>query len=828
MLKGNARHTGFAEGDTIRPPFKLLWARQIENERLGTAVEPILSDQKVLVPTHAGNVYALEADSGRGLWRFKTGGPILHSPAAASGVVVFGSTDASIYGVSTRKGELLWECEAGGHGVSASPVIEENVCFVGTRAGDFLALNLQGKVLWKKSLGVPIRQTAAVYGERVFVTGEDLAVRCFEKATGNLVWISRQLPGQTARDYYPVVADAHGRAFVIVRTNPILNMGQRIALDRGLLCRNAGIDDRSWQNIDRWMKSESARGTPELWKKEQAAIGDYLSKEPDAQTFFAFEGETGKEMPPPPVLWIAGCQGVGAMPAVASDGRLLVFYRSAYGNWNRGVAPLVALGLLDLAENRITPLFHNQGPQPPWNCFWGTADESQNFVIVGDTALIVHQGTLSGFNLHTNELFAIWGERDTYGGFRNPPWARNEWHGPARSGVAVLGSRIYWQTGSRILCVACGEAGAESSPLPESISIRTPTHDAQSGSAITRAEIKSRINKLAGSVLADRWAPLFTDPGLSGRVFAFQHTSELFEALAWAFPHLDAKLQAGAKQRLQTEWSTAPPFSPSGALPLAGGRRREWFIVRPQYCQPLGAHPQAHLFGFVYAAWLFGERCGEARMVLEAWPQFNAAFKDFQSSGWRLNPAKPDLFANRYLAALMSFHRLAEKAGESNIAAEASSMIESTSAGLVEWWARAAGQGTLRTFHTASELDPFIGRGDGLFFAVAPHRHKLALFQDLTPETASLVRAKAGDSARKLWHTFQSLCASWHLAGEERQVHFGENFIDAPDFALSAFRALAFLGPASFGELALRLDMPFCRADLYYLIKLALALEARD
>jgi len=59
-------------------------------------------------------------------------------------------------------------------------------------------------------------------------------------------------------------------------------------------------------------------------------------------------------------------------------------------------------------------------------------------------------------------------------------------------------------------------------------------------------------------------------------------------------------------------------------------------------------------------------------------------------------------------------------------------------------------------------------------------------------------------------------------------VHFGENFVDPPVFALSAFRALKWLKQASGEQLSRRVDLPFCRADLYYMIKLSLALEDGD
>lgn len=828
MLRGGPRHDGLTWAG-LKPPFKLAWAREIEGERLGTAMEPILSEGRLVVATHAGSLYALKAETGEGLWKFQAAGAFLHSPAVAREIVVAGNTDGRLYGISARTGKLIWATLAGQGGFSAASIIEHQTIYIGTRLGAFMAVSLEdGKVAWRQEIGVPIRQTAAAAEGKVFVTSEDLRVHCYNCVDGKPLWVSEPVSGQTARDYYPIVIKQNGRMFVVVRTNPLLNMGQRIGRDRTMLCRNAGVDDSNWQKLDAWIKSEEARGNPELRAKEQAAILEHLTKEPDAQTFFVLDAATGRPTATPPVLWIAGCQGVGAEPALTADGQLLVFYRSAYGNWNHGVAPFVALGLLNLEQNKITPLFHQQGLQPRWNCFWGTADESQNFVVCGDTVVIVHQGTLSGFDLKKNELFPIAGERDTYGGFKNPPWARNEWHGPARSGVAVVGNRIYWQTGSRILCVSANESGQKpgpSEPLP--IAKDLQAESAPFWPARGATDMQKDLRETVQTFLSSEWAPLFTDPGLAGRVFSFQHSGEVFEALAWAYPHLETEPQAKAKAFLRAEWTRHPPFSSDGSYALDQGARREWFKIGRDYCARLGNDKQPHPFGNLYAIEWYARRCGEEDLVLRAWPKLKACYSDFVKSGWRLDPSQGDVYANRYLASMLSCRGLAEKAGDSAVVGQVTPQIDETTRALVAWWQRAAEQGTLKSFEKASELDPFIGRGDGISLAVAPHRHKLALFQDLTPEVAALIRAQAPKAVHEVWATFSALCPTWHLSGEERQIHFGENFVDPPDFALSAYRALAWLKPASRNELVARLDLPFCRADLYYLTKMAIALEAK-
>lgn len=826
-LRGNPQRTGFVQAELPRP-FRLAWALDIDQERLGTAMEPIVADGRLFVATHCGNLYAIQAESGEPLWRFAAHGPFLQSPAVAGELVVAASADGMLWGLEAATGMRVWQWFGGHAGFSASPTIAGPLVLIGTRGGDFVAVSLAtGKLVWRQAWKVPIRQTAAVADGQVFVIAEDLHVRCLNAADGQPVWTSERLSGQTARDYYPIIVQRDGRQWVVVRTNPVLNMGQRIGRDRSAICRAMGVDDSGWQKLEAWIKQGETHGQAELWKREQDAIVAYLDKNPDARSFFAWDAKSGVAAGTPPVLWIAGCQGVGAEPAVTAEGRLLVFYRSVYGNWNHGVAPLVALGLLDLGQSRITPLFHQQGRQPQWNCFWGTADESQNFQVVGDTALIVHQGTLSGFDLKKNELFPIWGERDTFGGFRSPPWARNEWHGPGRGGVAFVGRRLYWQTGSRVLCLVAGEKPAGSEKLqPRTIAgSNLPTVPSSPPPVREVGQVREQLIQVVDETLSGSWAPLFTDPGLAGRVFSFDHSSQLFEALAWAYPHLPDRLQRRVQEALDGQWTRHSPFTRQGAYALQDGAPREWFDVPVDFRTRLGTDRAPHPFGGVYAAWLFGERCERRALVEASWPKIRTAFADFSKSGWRLDPAQGDPHANLYLAALLATGRLAEGVGDAATARQARDKADETTAALVTWWKRAAQAGTMRVFKGSQELDPFIGKGDGVSLAVAPHRHQLALFQNLTPEIAALLQAQAPAATAEVLRTFQVLYRTWWLQGEERQVHFGENFVDSPDLALSGCRALAWLGGASPAELARYSDIACCRADLFQLIKLSLALQ---
>ncbi|MFP4056385.1 MAG: PQQ-binding-like beta-propeller repeat protein [Candidatus Brocadiia bacterium] len=822
-LRGNNQRTAYVHA-ALEEPFHVAWARYFQGERLGSAVEPIVAEGKVFAGTHSGNLYALDARTGEPLWRVEAHAPFLHSPAYANGIVVAGTTAGPLYGVDAARGEVLWSLTHGRGGFSGSPMIEEGTVYAATRLGTVFAADLRtGATSWVRHLEVPFRQSPAFADGRLFLTGEDLRTRCFDARTSRLYWTSRPLMGQTARDYYPVVAETPAATAVVVRTNPVLQMSRLIGLDRGLLCRAAGLEDPGWKDVAAWAESEKSDGTAEQLAEEQEAILRHLAEHPEARTFYILDPLTGLELERAPVLWCAGCQGVGIPPNVLPDGRLFVFHRTAYGHWSHGVAPLVGLGLYELKANRIALLRHAHGTAVPWGVFWGTADESQNFLIARRTALLVHQGTLSGYDFDSGRIFAIAGKRDTWGGFHNLPWARNEWHGPARGGVAVAGGRIYWQTGSRILCIVAGQRG-EGAADAAVRGADVPTRSAEPVAPPSREALRRRLRELADQVLAERWAPLYVQPGLAGREFFFDHSGELFEALAWAFPHLSPEQQEKAKALLGEQWERHPPYTAQAWYPLDEGRRRERFAV-PEELLRRGRGPRHHPFANLYAVWLYARRCGEWERVLAAWKGIRAAAQDFLDSRWKLDPEKGHLFANRILASLLAFARMAEKVPDPAAAAAANPTLERTTEAYVAWW-KASGQAAeLPVFENIRQWDGFIHKGGALFHKVSGHRAKVALFRDLSPEVAALARARAPEAIDAVWQAFDALCATWYLAGEERQAHYGENFVDPPDFALGAFKALAWLRGAEPQALARRVDIPFCKADLAYLAKLAIALE---
>ena len=826
-LRGNVHRTGYTPV-VLQPACSVSWVRHFDGERISTCVEPIVWRDRLFIGTHNGNLYALDARTGEPQWRFHIQGAFLHSPACAQDLVLAGNTDGRLYALDAGSGALRWSVDGGQGGFSASPAVDSGLAVIGSRSGNVLAVDIaSGKRKWQRQVGAPVRQTAAIADSRVYVTAEDLRVRCLDLHSGNVLWTSAPLNGQTARDYCPIILRTEKGVMVTVCTNPVRGMGNHLARDAQLLCEKAGIR-HDWRAVDEWFKSDRAQGNERLWREEQQAIVRHLRAHRDAQTFFVMDAQSGSEVGPMPVLWTGGCQGVGNLPVALPDGKLLVCYRTAYSNWVLGVAPFIGIGILDPVTVHITPLFHKHDSQPPWDTFWGTADESQSFIVAGDYVLIIHQSTLSAFHLRGRELVNLAGTRDTWGGRQSLPWARNEWHGPARSAVAVVAQsdgriRLYWQTGSRILCLLTGASATSAQDTAiKASSVRSSS--APKLNTVHSEVLRQRLAEAVREVISRSWMPAFVQPGLSGQEMEFDHSGVTFEALSWAYPHLPTRLQASVRNYLAGLWQQHPPYTAQAWYAPQSGAPREWAPM-PVALRERPDETLPHAFANVWSVMSYAKRCAEWTRVSQSWEALHQCWRSFRDTGWQLSPGGADLHANAYLASAIALQRLARRLDDPSTQREAKAFADSVGEALLAWWKRAA-EWEPRPLSGVSELDGFIAKGNALFLTIRPHRAKVALFHRLTPDVANILRARAADAVRRVWGTFLRLCPTWHLVGEERQVHFGENFVDPPHFALDAFCAYAWLTGASADALARHLDIPFCRADLAAIVKIALILEA--
>jgi len=188
------------EAETGKPR----WTFQTGGEVKGSAA---VDSGRVLIGSYDGYVYALDATNGTLLWRagsqprLGTRGRFYSTPAVAFGRVYIGSTDGKVYSFGARSGELRWSASTGSY-VYASPAIWRQLVLIGSYDGYFYALDAAtGDVRWRFDAGGRISGSATVIDGIVYFS--TFAQRTFglDAATGRRVW---SFPDGF---YSPVVAD---------------------------------------------------------------------------------------------------------------------------------------------------------------------------------------------------------------------------------------------------------------------------------------------------------------------------------------------------------------------------------------------------------------------------------------------------------------------------------------------------------------------------------------------------------------------------------------------------------------------------------------------
>lgn len=121
---------------------------------------PVVADGRVYFGSGDGNVYALDAQSGKLVWKFATNGVVHSSPALADGMIYVGSFDTFLYALDAATGELKWKFKTGEdpvnhnqEGIPSSPCVADGVVYFGCRDFHLYAVDAKtGQEKWKHKI----------------------------------------------------------------------------------------------------------------------------------------------------------------------------------------------------------------------------------------------------------------------------------------------------------------------------------------------------------------------------------------------------------------------------------------------------------------------------------------------------------------------------------------------------------------------------------------------------------------------------------------------------------------------------------------------------
>ena len=121
-------------------------------------------------------------------WTFTTGGPIHSSPAVVDGMMYFGSRDGNIYALDAATGKKIWSYQTGSW-VESSPAIVDGVVYCGSNDGNLYALNAKtGEEIWSYKVPLAVSSSPAVADGVVYVGCEDFSLYAIDAATGSELW----------------------------------------------------------------------------------------------------------------------------------------------------------------------------------------------------------------------------------------------------------------------------------------------------------------------------------------------------------------------------------------------------------------------------------------------------------------------------------------------------------------------------------------------------------------------------------------------------------------------------------------------------------------
>jgi outer membrane protein assembly factor BamB len=133
-------------------------------------------------------MYAVDVNTHKAVWTFPTGDQVKAGPAYARGTLFFASYDNKVYAVDARTGKLRWSA-SGTANFYATPTIAYGRVFIGNTDGRVYAFGQDsGHLLWAKATGGYVYSSAAVWQKTVYVGSYSKRFYALDAGSGDVRW----------------------------------------------------------------------------------------------------------------------------------------------------------------------------------------------------------------------------------------------------------------------------------------------------------------------------------------------------------------------------------------------------------------------------------------------------------------------------------------------------------------------------------------------------------------------------------------------------------------------------------------------------------------
>ena len=317
--------------------------------------------------------------------------------------------------------------------------------------------------------------------------------------------------------------------------------------------------------------------------------------------------------------------------------------------------------------------------------------------------------------------------------------------------------------------------------------------------------LKAKLTAQVRELISQEWQPLVFPPGKHPREAyrIFADPMETLLALARAYPYVDADLQTDIRRYVRQL------SRPGGPLEGLVGRRtadpaqgavRSYYDIAPDKLFRLVDDITRGDVARLYPLWLWACAANDWQHIESNWGRLKALVDQPP------NKMEEDC-RNGYLAGLIAYCRMADRMKDE----------ESRQKGL-----RIAREAMRERL--AYEFSHTKG---GLIAEVPVLRSTFARWRHLTPEVGRFLAHYAGGTHRQLMAVYVDYHRpTWYLAWGVETLWRNESPFAFPTMSAEIFTAQAWILDEPAEKLVSWLDIPWCKADLFYLQRLVLCIEA--
>ncbi|MGB2246283.1 MAG: outer membrane protein assembly factor BamB [Alcanivorax sediminis] len=199
---------------------KRLWSEGVGDglEESQLTLRPAVTAQLVVAGDVNGNVYAIQRDKGKRLWRTKTGDRIAGAFYAGYGMVLYGTREGMAVALDAETGETRWRTQLTGEAL-AIPTSDGSLAIFQTQDGHVTALDAEtGEQRWDYETPPPtltLRGLAqpVIAGDKVYAGFANAKVAALDLASGSPVW-EKRIAEPTGRSELDRLVDVDGNLVV--------------------------------------------------------------------------------------------------------------------------------------------------------------------------------------------------------------------------------------------------------------------------------------------------------------------------------------------------------------------------------------------------------------------------------------------------------------------------------------------------------------------------------------------------------------------------------------------------------------------------------------